>query len=201
MGCNGMHIPIFRVMNATIIEAAAWECKAWGDSVSAFRVHLNSNLVECYSNNGRDCLWVTSMDVCRSNLVAADGKMVAQPLKPLRCGPMYLEVWGMTGNDQPGHWCNSMYPSLKLESQAGTVSSPAGVLRITMTPLPLTPGETAVRNHDTSWPQMLTGASVFMAVAAIGMVLFMWRKTKHRQQHLVDMTAKAPAYQLKQDSI
>ncbi|ETV84273.1 hypothetical protein H257_03528 [Aphanomyces astaci] len=188
-------------MNSAIIEAAAWECKSWGDSVSAFRVHMESNQAECYSNNGRDCLWVTSMYVCRGNMVDFDGKMVAQPLKPLRCGPMYEQVWGMSGNNET-HWCKAMYPSLALMPQAASTpaSGGAGMLRVTLAPLPLTvAGKSAATDNDIGvWPAMLCGVTVIVALGAIALVIFMWKKKK---QQLVNMTAKAPAYQLKEDNI
>ena len=49
----------------------------------------------CASYNGRDCLWgvhTNQIDFSR--------------VHPLICGARHRDVWGVTGYEDPRHWCN-----------------------------------------------------------------------------------------------
>jgi len=49
----------------------------------------------CASYNGRDCLWgqgINQIDFGR--------------VHPLVCGANHRAVWGVTGYEDPSHWCN-----------------------------------------------------------------------------------------------
>ncbi|ETV89962.1 hypothetical protein H310_15199, partial [Aphanomyces invadans] len=74
-----------------------WKCLPSVGS-TPFSIAKDGN-VQCWSDNGRDCAW--SAD-CKS-LVASG----AQPKMPLVCGCMHKDVYGMTGYDQPTHWCST----------------------------------------------------------------------------------------------
>ena len=49
----------------------------------------------CASYNGRDCLWGQTADQIHFNRVT-----------PLVCGADHREKWGVTGYENPSHWCN-----------------------------------------------------------------------------------------------
>jgi len=50
----------------------------------------------CASYNGRDCLWgITSPRQIRFDRI-----------RPLVCGADHREKWGVTGYENPRHWCN-----------------------------------------------------------------------------------------------
>jgi len=49
----------------------------------------------CASYNGRDCLWgqaINQIDFSR--------------VEPLICGANHRAIWGVTGYEDPRHWCN-----------------------------------------------------------------------------------------------
>ena len=75
-----------------------WTCK--GNANTPFRVNRATGNTECVSVNAKDCLVAhpRSCEKIRTNL---------PKLKPLSCGPHHMKVWGMTGYEGAGHWCNT----------------------------------------------------------------------------------------------
>jgi hypothetical protein len=61
--------------------------------------------VECMSADGRGCI----PGDCQTNL-----KTPPDPIQPLICGLMHRQIYGRTGYDIPGHWCNTAKPYLGL---------------------------------------------------------------------------------------
>jgi hypothetical protein len=49
----------------------------------------------CASYNGRDCLWGRNI-----------GQIDFSRVHPLVCGANHRAVWGVTGYENPSHWCN-----------------------------------------------------------------------------------------------
>ena len=49
----------------------------------------------CASYNGRDCLWGQNI-----------GQIDFSRVRPLVCGANHRSVWGVTGYENPRHWCN-----------------------------------------------------------------------------------------------
>lgn len=76
-----------------------WTCQ--GNANTPFRVNRQNGNTECMSMNAKDCL-VAHPRSCE--------KLRASPpkkLKPLSCGKEHMKVWGMTGYQGAGHWCNT----------------------------------------------------------------------------------------------
>jgi hypothetical protein len=88
-----------------------WSCQ--GNANTPFRVNRKGGNTECMSVNAKDCL-VAHPRSCE--------KLRANPprkLKPLSCGKEHMKVWGMTGYQGAGHWCNT-FRNVRLD-QAQTV--------------------------------------------------------------------------------
>jgi hypothetical protein len=49
----------------------------------------------CASYNGRECLWGVGADRIQFSRV-----------RPLICGADHRDKWGVTGYENPSHWCN-----------------------------------------------------------------------------------------------
>ena len=49
----------------------------------------------CASYNGRDCLWGVRMN-----------RIAFHRVRPLVCGANHRDKWGVTGYENPSHWCN-----------------------------------------------------------------------------------------------
>jgi hypothetical protein len=57
--------------------------------------------IECFSTNARDCAWgITTLDQCKQTIYDNIGK-----LNTLVCGAPHQAIYGITGYDQPDHWC------------------------------------------------------------------------------------------------
>jgi hypothetical protein len=50
---------------------------------------------ECASYDGRNCLWGQSI-----------GDIDFTKVRPLVCGPVHRNLYGVTGYEDPNHWCN-----------------------------------------------------------------------------------------------
>lgn len=61
---------------------------------------------EAYSLDGKNAVWAQSKD--KLPVPTANG----QGIVPLVCGSQHKSAWGVTGYDQPGHWCLSAYKLL-----------------------------------------------------------------------------------------
>jgi hypothetical protein len=83
----------------------------------------------CASYDGRNCLWGQKL-----------GDIDLARVRPLACGGMHLKVFGVTGFEDPKHWCN-----LALRANSGSNSGAA-----TQTPAPRPP-QTAGGYRMTGW--------------------------------------------------
>ncbi|OQS06374.1 kinase [Thraustotheca clavata] len=81
---------------AFILRAMAstkWSCMKVNGAIDAFRINNNGD-VECGSLDGTSCDWVKSSSKCDNS-----------PSEALSCGEMHLQLYGITGYDDPNHWC------------------------------------------------------------------------------------------------
>jgi hypothetical protein len=60
---------------------------------------IDSGNPACASYNGRDCLWGVSKD-----------QIDFSKLHPLVCGGNHLKAYGVTGFEDPKHWCSLAKP-------------------------------------------------------------------------------------------
>jgi len=83
-------------------SSSAWQC-ILGFSTP---IRLNSQGdVECMSTNHHDCLWAGD---CTAKLSTNP-----QTIQPLVCGENHKREWGLTGYDNPHHWCSVSAEYLK----------------------------------------------------------------------------------------
>lgn len=75
-----------------------WSCI--GNMTAPIRRNVNGD-VECMASDSKNCARQTDMLAC--NKVA---ETPISPLNPLACGEMHKKIYGVTGYDTPGHWCN-----------------------------------------------------------------------------------------------
>ena len=61
--------------------------------------------IECVSNDGRSCIISTNITEC--NRLADISWQHAQTTKNLTCGAPHKAIFGSTGYDTTGHWCNT----------------------------------------------------------------------------------------------
>lgn len=76
-----------------------WTCQ--GNANTPYRVNRKSGNTECMSVNAKDCL-VAHPRSCQNIRASPPRK-----LRPLSCGDAHRKVWGMTGYEGAGHWCNT----------------------------------------------------------------------------------------------
>lgn len=76
-----------------------WTCK--GNANTPFRVNRKNGNTECMSVNAKDCL-VANPRSCKDLKISPPRR-----LKPLECGKDHMKIWGMTGYEGAGHWCNT----------------------------------------------------------------------------------------------
>lgn len=79
-------------------ESSTWKC------LPGVPVPLRKGFdgeIECMSNDGRNCSWQTNDANCNRLLTNP-----VTPDNPLKCGTMTKSIYGITGYDQPGHWCS-----------------------------------------------------------------------------------------------
>ena len=72
---------------------SAWRCIGYDVPM---RFNVNGD-VECMSQDGENCIWDGE---CGPKL-----DLPSTTLKPITCGIMHNELYGITGYDQPDHWC------------------------------------------------------------------------------------------------
>lgn len=72
-----------------------WACV--GDITVPIRRLANGD-IQCMSENGRDCYWSVNNEGCKASLLAP-------PSTTFTCGDQHKSVWGVTGYDDPTHWC------------------------------------------------------------------------------------------------
>lgn len=74
-----------------------WTCYPWSASGNSNGpIHKNEcGDVECQSTDGKNCQW----GKCPNTTPDSNNN-------PLVCGAMHKALYGITGYDTPGHWCN-----------------------------------------------------------------------------------------------
>jgi hypothetical protein len=85
-----------------IAETSSWETRNFPAPNGGFLVYriVNGN-PECASYDGRNCLWGQAMNKIRFDEV-----------RPLVCGADHRAKWGVTGYDDPRHWCSLVRPHI-----------------------------------------------------------------------------------------
>lgn len=83
-----------------------WCNNAYADLYTQWKqdLTLSSNAegdIMCFSRDGVNCLAQQDYNARRQPLDPIS-------IKPLVCGEAHRKVWGNTGYDQPGHWCNRL---------------------------------------------------------------------------------------------
>jgi hypothetical protein len=100
-----------------IAETGPWQTRSFpapnGGSL-VYRI-VNGN-PECASYDGRNCLWGQAMNTIRFGDV-----------RPLVCGADHRTKWGVTGYNDPRHWCSLARPRVAQPSGFGndTAQHPA----------------------------------------------------------------------------
>jgi hypothetical protein len=64
------------------------------------------------TEDGRDCYWGATQDQAE-----CEAKAAAPTEQVIACGAPHAAIWGITGYDTPGHWCNE--GRVRLEGAAG----------------------------------------------------------------------------------
>lgn len=96
-----------------------WVCN--GRDNVPLRVNNNGD-VECMGSNGRDCDWKQNIDEC-NNLI----RNHTYEVNPLSCGNMHKKYYGITGYEDPNHWCNSLTRSgASIPQPEPTIQTPQG---------------------------------------------------------------------------
>jgi len=81
-------------------QIGGWQTRNFPPPNGGFLVYrIVGDNPECASYNGRDCLWGQAMNQIRFNEV-----------HPLMCGADHRAKWGITGYDNPRHWCSLAKP-------------------------------------------------------------------------------------------
>merc|ERR1711904_19832 len=78
--------------------ASKWRCGVSG-LTTPVAINAKTGDVQCMSTNGKDCWW----GKCQGRKVPRYGR-----LKPLACGAHHKKMWGGTGYNSKGHWCNKV---------------------------------------------------------------------------------------------
>jgi len=67
---------------------------------------------ECLSTDGRDCFWNT-VSCSEITIVNATTIPPNSQISPLVCGQMHYSIYGITGYDDPAHWCYNTIQTLE----------------------------------------------------------------------------------------
>lgn len=126
------HLPVMLFLTTVMMTATVATTAATVDPTATWT--LNSNLVgpngekfsdplfvrmtpfgnvQCASKNGRDCLW----GVTDSRKLPSENQM-----QPLMCGQIHKNLYGITGYDTRGHWCQTSqlaFIVMRLKTQWG----------------------------------------------------------------------------------
>jgi len=79
-----------------LAQGSGWRSRNFPSPNGGFLVYrLVGGNPACASYNGRDCLWGVTADRIDFNRV-----------RPLVCGAGHRDKWGVTGYENPSHWCN-----------------------------------------------------------------------------------------------
>jgi hypothetical protein len=90
--------------DSPISASTAWSCVAGIDCP----IRMNSlGDIECMSTDGQNCLWTSGQ--CASTLASTPSSSI----RPLTCGANHKNLYGITGYEDPVHWCFKGWESLK----------------------------------------------------------------------------------------
>ncbi|KAF0697509.1 Aste57867_11819 [Aphanomyces stellatus] len=136
-----------------------WACQPWAKVVGAFRYDTTTHHVECFSNDGVDCLFVSSLATCRSNIAADNGTVVAPPLRPVRCP-------NTTNETSAPRWCKAIRAVYMGHRNDTPPRKPTReIVHL--------PKETKSQHQQS---MLLTAASILLGVGAIAVVIWIVRK-------------------------
>lgn len=77
-----------------------WSC---GEGLNCpLRMNTDGD-VQCFSLNGKDCV-VSHPRACGQVLQSLEH---SEHVNPLTCGSEHLRKWGITGYEDPNHWCHA----------------------------------------------------------------------------------------------
>ena len=83
------------------IKTMGFRCIQFTGIEAALRLN-NDNDIECWSENGKDCIWGLNTEA--KCMEAIDQKNIGK-LNPISCGIKHKEIHGTNGYDVKGHWC------------------------------------------------------------------------------------------------
>ena len=109
-------------MSTTVFAAERWQETTFpppngGNLV--FAITSDGNPV-CASYDAANCLWGKKM-----------GEIDFSKVRPLACGPQHRRLYGVTGFEDPNHWCNLALRDLTTQKPPATPPPPAGGYRLT----------------------------------------------------------------------
>jgi hypothetical protein len=87
--------------HAPAVAETGWQSKNFPPPNGGFLVYFitSAGNPACASYNGRDCLWGQQFSQINFDKV-----------RPLICGDEHRAKWGVTGYENPKHWCNLAKP-------------------------------------------------------------------------------------------
>ncbi|EQC28268.1 TKL protein kinase [Saprolegnia diclina VS20] len=106
---------------------ADWSCMRVNSAIDAFRLNADGD-VECGSLDGRSCNWVKTSSKCDSS-----------PSDALACGAMHKKLYGITGYDDPSHWCYKVRLVLSPVTDTPVTDAPTTLAPTTLAPTTLAP--------------------------------------------------------------
>lgn len=92
--------------NSKQLEKYRWKCYFDLGRNGPLRINPVTLDVECYSTDGKSCMWGQADDNACWNLVYKD--KAYRNAKPLACGEAHKKLYGGTGYDVEGHWCKQI---------------------------------------------------------------------------------------------
>ncbi|KAJ3065551.1 hypothetical protein HK102_007871 [Quaeritorhiza haematococci] len=80
-------------------DPTAWRCLEHRSAFAPFSRDRATGLIQCLSFDSRDCTWSPNMSTCLDILASSPNAGASV------CGEMHLQNFGVTGLDNPEHWC------------------------------------------------------------------------------------------------
>lgn len=90
-------VAVIVTANVPVVAQTGWQYRNFpppNGGGLAFRITTGGN-PECASYNGRDCLWGQ-----------VPSQIHFEQVRPLVCGADHRDKYGVTGYEDPKHWCN-----------------------------------------------------------------------------------------------
>lgn len=83
--------------NVPAVAQRGWQSASFGPPNGGWLVFtIIGGNPACASYNGRDCLWG----------IASPSQIDLRRVQPLVCGADHRDKYGVTGYENPRHWCN-----------------------------------------------------------------------------------------------